>query len=139
MEDPAVPLIRQAMRDSPELPIRILSGAPKIGSNQKVTTWFLARTGSEARDYCAERWRRPSVAGLSQKCGCEFADPAVGVVSCFYRGIAEENFWAEVEAVGAASDFFAGALVANLPGRVDVCPGRFGGHHEDVACEDRRL
>src|SRR5207245_1768663 len=53
----------------------------------------------------------------------EFADPAVGVVSCFYRGIAERNFWAEVEAVGAASDFFAGAVVANLPGRVTFALG----------------
>jgi len=53
----------------------------------------------------------------------EFADPAVGVVSCFYRGVAEKNFWAEVEAVGAASDFFAGALVANLPGSVTFALG----------------
>jgi ceramide glucosyltransferase len=44
-------------------------------------------------------------------------------VSCFYRGVAEKNFWAEVEAVGAASDFFAGALVANLPGRVTFALG----------------
>jgi ceramide glucosyltransferase len=34
------------------------------------------------------------------------------VVSCFYRAIAQNSFWAELEAVGTASDFFAGALVA---------------------------
>ena len=42
-----------------------------------------------------------------------FADSTVGVVSCFYRAIAAKNFGAEIEAVGAASDFFAGALVAD--------------------------
>jgi len=52
-----------------------------------------------------------------------FADLGVGAVSCFYRGVAEKNFWAELEAIGAASDFFAGALVANLPGEVTFALG----------------
>jgi ceramide glucosyltransferase len=52
-----------------------------------------------------------------------FADTSVGVVSCFYRGVTENNFWAELEAIGAASDFFAGALVANLPGSVTFALG----------------
>jgi ceramide glucosyltransferase len=34
------------------------------------------------------------------------------VVSCFYRAIAQNSFWAEFEAVGTASDYFAGVLVA---------------------------
>jgi ceramide glucosyltransferase len=42
-----------------------------------------------------------------------FRDPSVGVVSCLYRGIAQNNLWAELEALGAASDFMAGALVAD--------------------------
>ena len=52
-----------------------------------------------------------------------FADTSVGVVSCFYRGVRRHNFWAELEAIGAASDFFAGALVANLPGSVTFALG----------------
>ncbi len=42
-----------------------------------------------------------------------FVDPGVGATSCFYRAIAEPNLGAELEAVGAASDFFAGALIAD--------------------------
>jgi ceramide glucosyltransferase len=34
-------------------------------------------------------------------------------VTSFYRGIAEKNLGAQLEAVGAASDFFAGVLMAN--------------------------
>src|SRR5262249_50326342 len=41
-----------------------------------------------------------------------FADPATGAVTSFYRAIAERNFGAELEAIGAASEFFAGVLVA---------------------------
>jgi len=35
-----------------------------------------------------------------------------GVVSCFYRGVTQENLWAEMEALGAAADFVPGVLVA---------------------------
>jgi ceramide glucosyltransferase len=41
------------------------------------------------------------------------ANPKTGAVTSFYRAIAERNFWAEIEAVGASSDFFAGVLMAN--------------------------
>jgi ceramide glucosyltransferase len=40
------------------------------------------------------------------------ANPKIGVVTSFYRGIAEKNGWAELEAIGASSDFFAGVLMA---------------------------
>jgi ceramide glucosyltransferase len=123
MEDPAVPLLRQVIRDFPECSIRILSNAPKIGSNQKVNNLILlAREAKHEIIVQSDGDVRVSPDYLKNVVA-EFADPAVGVVSCFYRGVAERNFWAEVEAVGAASDFFAGALVANLPGRVTFALG----------------
>ena len=122
-EDPAVPLLRQAIQDFPECPIRILSNAPKIGSNQKVNNLILlAREAKHEIIVQSDGDVRVSPDYLKNVVA-EFADKSVGVVSCFYRGVAEKNFWAEVEAVGAASDFFAGALVANLPGRVTFALG----------------
>jgi ceramide glucosyltransferase len=41
-----------------------------------------------------------------------FANPAIGITSCLYRSKAESNFFAELEAVGAASDFLPSAMVA---------------------------
>ena len=123
MEDPAVPLLRQAIKDFPRCSIRILSGAPKLGSNQKVNN--LVRLAREAKHEIivqSDGDVRVSPDYLKNVVA-EFADKSVGVVSCFYRGVAERNFWAEVEAVGAASDFFAGALVANLPGKVTFALG----------------
>ena len=123
MEDPVVPLLRQVIRDFPECPIRILSSAPKVGSNQKVNNLILlAREARHEIIVQSDGDVRVSPDYLKNVVA-EFADPAVGVVSCFYRGVAEPNFWAEVEAVGAASDFFAGALVANLPGTVTFALG----------------
>src|SRR5207244_6921271 len=40
------------------------------------------------------------------------ANRKTGAVTCFYRGIAQKNLGAEIEAVGASSDFFAGVLMA---------------------------
>jgi ceramide glucosyltransferase len=42
-----------------------------------------------------------------------FAYGKTGAVTSFYRAIAEPNLGAELEAIGAASDFFAGVLMAN--------------------------
>ena len=123
MEDPAVPLIRQAMMDFPGCSIRILSNALKLGSNQKVNNLvLLAREAKHEIIVQSDGDVRVSPDYL-RNVVAEFADPAVGVVSCFYRGVAEKNFWAQVEAVGAASDFFAGAVVASLPGRVTFALG----------------
>jgi ceramide glucosyltransferase len=123
MEDPAVPVLRQVIEDFPQCSIRILSGAPKIGSNQKVNNLaLLAREAKHEIIVQSDGDVRVSPDYLKNVVA-EFADKSVGVVSCFYRGIAERNFWAEVEAVGAASDFFAGALVANLPGQVTFALG----------------
>jgi ceramide glucosyltransferase len=123
MEDPSVPLIRQAMRDFPDRSIRILSNAPKIGSNQKVNNLVLLAREAKHGIIMQSDGDVRVAPDYIKNVVAEFADPAVGVVSCFYRGSAEKNFWAQVEAVGAASDFFAGALVANLPGSVTFALG----------------
>jgi ceramide glucosyltransferase len=123
MDDAAVPLLQQTIKDFPQCCIRILSNAPKIGSNQKVNNLILlAREAKHEIMVQSDGDVRVSPDYLKNVVA-DFVDESVGAVSCFYRGVAERNFWAEVEAVGAASDFFAGALVANLPGRVTFALG----------------
>ena len=113
LSDPAVPLIEELVQKYPHRRIRLLSRAPQIGSNGKVNnlalmTWearheFLVQSDGDVR--VGPDYLRNIVA--------PFADDSVGVVSCLYRGIAERNLAAQLEAVGAASDFLAGALVAD--------------------------
>jgi ceramide glucosyltransferase len=112
MSDAAVPVIEKVRNDFPECRIRILSNAPQVGANRKVNNLalltreakheILLQTDGDVR--VGPNYVRELVAPL--------ADPAVGVASCFYRGVAQDSFWAELEAVGTASDFFAGALLA---------------------------
>jgi ceramide glucosyltransferase len=110
--DPAVPLIRRIIADFPERKIRLLVGAEHLGANRKVNK--LARLTREARHEVlvltdgdvrvAPRFLREVVALL--------ADRKTGAVTSFYDGIAEKNLAAQIEAVGASSDFFAGVLMA---------------------------
>ena len=111
-KDPAVPLIQRLQREFPERRIRLFAGAERLGANRKINK--LARLVREARNdilvisdgdvRVGPRYLREVVA--------PFADPRTGLVTCFYRGIAERNLGAELEAVGTSSDFFAGVLMA---------------------------
>jgi ceramide glucosyltransferase len=110
--DPAVPVIQRIIRDFPERRIRLLMGAEQLGANRKVNK--LARLAREAQYEVlvltdgdvrvSNQYLRKVVAPL--------ADQKTGAVTSFYRAIAERNLWAEIEAVGASSDFFAGVLMA---------------------------
>jgi len=113
LTDPAVPVIQKVMADFPERRIRILSGAPQVGSNRKVNN--LALLAKEAQHEILVQSDGDVRVGPNYlwEMAAPFQNPQVGVVSCFYRAIAQPNLGAELEAVGAASDFFAGALVAD--------------------------
>jgi ceramide glucosyltransferase len=112
--DPAVPLIQKLISDFPSVPIRLLFGAAQIGTNRKVNN--LALLAKEARYELLIQTDGDVRVGPNflTELVVPFADSKVGVVSCFYKGIAEPNFGAELEAIGAVSDFFAGAIVADL-------------------------
>lgn len=110
--DPAVPLIRQIIAEFPQKRIRLFTSAKDLGANRKVNKLamlaqhaqydVLVSTDGDVRiepDYLRE-----VVAPLREK--------RVGAVTSFYRAIAQENFGAKLEAIGAASDFFAGVLMA---------------------------
>ena len=105
--DPAVPVIRQLMRDFPQRPIRLLFGVERKGTNDKVAK--LCRLVAEARysllvitdsdvrvapDYLRD------VAAL-------FADSRVGAVTALYRALEAPSFGAALDAVGASASFAA--------------------------------
>jgi len=110
--DPAVPVIERVIAEFPERRVRLLVGAEDLGANRKVNK--LARLAREAQNdvlvltdgdvRVGPNYLREVVAPL--------ADEKTGAVTSFYRAIAEPNLWAELEAVGASSDFFAGVLMA---------------------------
>jgi ceramide glucosyltransferase len=112
LSDPAAAVVRQLIQNFPERQIRLLSGAERFGANGKVNN--LALLAREARHEImvmsdgdvrvGENYLHEVVKPLS--------DSKVGAVTSFYRGIAEKNTAAELEAIGAAGGFFPGVLMA---------------------------
>ena len=110
--DPAVPLIRQFTAEFPQRRIRLFTSAEHLGANRKVNKLamlvreaqfdVLLLTDGDVR--VDPGYLREVVAPLRNK--------TVGAVTSFYRAIAQDNLGAKLEAVGAASDFFAGVLMA---------------------------
>jgi ceramide glucosyltransferase len=111
--DPAVPLIQRLIREFPQRRISLFVGAEQIGANRKVN--MLTRLAREARHeilVLTDGDIRVSPSYLREVVA-PFNDRKVGAVTSFYRAIAEKSLGAELEAIGAASDFFAGVLMAN--------------------------
>jgi ceramide glucosyltransferase len=111
-DDPTLPVIEKLIADFPERRIRVLFGAGRDATNDKVAK--LARLASEAQyeivvisdsdvrvrpDYL-----RTVVAPL--------ADPKVGAVTCFYVPTNETSLVQSLQSVGMLADFYAGILVA---------------------------
>lgn len=113
MSDPAVAVVQKVISEFPHCRIRIFSGAAQFGANRKVNNLALL-TKEAAHEFVVQSDGDVRVSpNYLREVIAPFVDPDVGVVSCFYRGIAQPNLGAELEGVGAASDFFAGALVAD--------------------------
>ena len=110
--DAAVPLIRRLEAEFPKRVIRLLSSAPWLGSNGKVNS--LALLAREAKyDLLMQSDGDVRVGpNYLRELAAQFEKAETGAVSCLYRGVVEKNRWAEMEALGAATDFFAGVLVA---------------------------
>ncbi len=142
--DPAVAVINRIIAEFPEQRIRLLVGAEHLGANRKVNK--LARLAGEAQNEVlvltdgdvrvGPNFLREVVAPL--------ADKKVGAVTSFYRGIAEKNLGAELEAVGASSDFFAGVISFALGASIATTKkwlGKMGGFEAiaDTLADDYEL
>jgi len=110
--DEAVPAIHRLMAEFPNRQIRLLVGAENLGANRKVNN--LARLYCEAQHEILVLTDGDVRVGPNylREVVAPFADESTGAVTSFYRGIAERNLGAELEAIGASSDFFAGVLMA---------------------------
>jgi len=114
--DPAAGVIRKVMADFPQRAIRLLVGAPAIGSSDKVNK--LCRMAREARYeilVVSDSDVRVD-AGHLRAVAAPFRDARVGGVTCLYYGLTDGSFAAEMEALGNSADFAPGVLVAWLGG-----------------------
>jgi ceramide glucosyltransferase len=121
--DPAVPLIQRLVAEFPGRQIRLFVGAENLGANRKVNK--LARLSREARHEILALTDGDVRVGPNylREVVAPFVEEGIGAVTSFYRGLVESSLPAELEAVGASSDFFAGVLMAEMTEGVNFALG----------------
>ena len=110
-DDPGLKATRQLQSECPELDLKIISGRPPTGYNLKVSTlammspfatgdiWVLSDSDMRAKPNYLSRVTAP------------FRDPAVGLVTCPYRGIKASGIASRLEALGVGADFVPSVLL----------------------------
>jgi ceramide glucosyltransferase len=122
-DDPAIAVARRIQAARPDAAIRIITGAYAIGANQKVNT--LARLDAEASH------RLLVIADSDVRVGPTYlrhvtaplADPAVGIVTCTYRGNPTPSIWSRLGALAVDDWYIASVRVALMFGSSAYCAG----------------
>ena len=111
-QDPSTPVIRQVIADFPELPIRLLVGPKKIGSNDKINkVCAMARVARHDVLVLSDADIRVGP-GYLRAVAAPFCDPQVGAVTSMFTGIPMGSVLPELEAVYLSTDFMPAVLMA---------------------------
>ena len=133
--DAAVPLVRRLKAEFPDRDIRLFVCVKQPGANRKVNS--LALLAREARhEFLAfsdgdirvgPQYLREVIAPLAPVPAGPppSAHPETGAaaVTSLFRGVAQPNLLAKIEALGASSDFFPGVLMASQTEGVNFALG----------------
>jgi ceramide glucosyltransferase len=121
--DSAIPVIQKLIADFPERSIRLLIGSQPLGASDKVNK--LCRMAKEARhDLLIVSDSDVRVEpGFLRSVALPFSDPAIGGVTCLYRGLTDGSFAANLEALGNSTDFAPGVIVARRLSGIDFMLG----------------
>lgn len=111
-QDPAVPVIRKLVADFPARQIRLLVGPDPLGASDKVNKLCGLVGGARNEILIVSDSDVRVEPGFIAAVAAPFANPAVGGVTCLYRGLTDNSLSANLEALGNSADFAPGVLVA---------------------------
>jgi ceramide glucosyltransferase len=110
--DPAVALVARLQQEFPHVPLRLVHCPERLGANGKVSN--LAQMLSACRhEYVLINDSDIVAPGdYLRQVVRPFADAKVGMVTTLYRAIAGRTLGSKLEALGIATDFMGGVLIA---------------------------
>jgi ceramide glucosyltransferase len=110
--DEALPAVRRLQQEFPDRAVQVVVCSEVLGTNRKISN--LIQMMKTARHPCLllndsdirvePDYLRRTLAPL--------ADPAVGLVTCLYKGAAAGTLGSRLEALGISTDFIAGVIAA---------------------------
>jgi ceramide glucosyltransferase len=122
-DDPIIPVIERLQKDHPQQAIRLIVGVEQLGLTLKTNSLVrLAREAAHELLVINDSDVRVEPDYLRDVVA-PFADPKVGCVTAFFRGLTEGGFIADVDAVGVPTDSSASTLVARTLGTLDFALG----------------
>lgn len=111
-DDPAIALVERLKYEFPQRAIRLVVCREDLGTNTKVSNLIqMLREARYENLVVSDSDIRVSQDYL-RRVMAPLGDPAVGLVTCLYRGIAAASLWPRLESLGISTDFAAGVLVA---------------------------
>ena len=121
--DPVIPIVEELQRAYPRRAIRLLLGAPLVGTSPKMN--LLSRLVREAKyNYLVINDSDVRVEeDYLRNAAAPFQDPKVGAVTALFRGITGGSFASDLDAVGVPSDSSASALIAERFHSMDFALG----------------
>ncbi len=110
--DPAISIVRRLMARYPQIPTRlILTGEPPY-ANAKVYSMEKMAEAAQQEILVITDSNASVSSGYLRNLALTFSSPEVGAVTNLYRGVAGEDFWSKLEALGMSTEFMAGVIVA---------------------------
>ena len=123
-DDPVLPVLEKLKRDFPQRAIRVLTDIPQLGVNRKVNN--LCKLAQEARyDLLVISDSDVRVEpGYLREVAARFADPQVGCVTAFFRGLTPGGLAPELEGLALPTETVPNALLARqMEGKIQFAFG----------------
>jgi len=112
--DPAVAVVERLRAQYPAIPARlIVTGEPPY-PNAKVFSLDLMLKAAQFELVVMSDSDIRVTPDMLRVMAREFADRAVGMITCPYRAVAGRSFWSTLEALGLNTEFLGGVLVARM-------------------------
>jgi ceramide glucosyltransferase len=112
--DPALAVLRRVQQRHPNVAIQVVFSGPSPWPSAKV--WSLEKMVSVAHgEYLVISDSDVKVApNYVREVISPLADPNVGLVTCFYRGVPTGGLWSRLEALGMSVEMTSGVVVADM-------------------------
>src|SRR5215470_19227541 len=111
-DDPAVEAVHALMREFPGCKISLAICPEVLGNNRKTSNVVQMLQHAKYDHILINDSDIYVTSDYLRRVMTPFARPQVGMVTCPYRGIAENTLGSRLESIGISTDFIAGVLVA---------------------------
>lgn len=110
--DPAIELVERLQKEFSQLAIRLVVCAQNLGTNTKVSNLVQMLPQARFQQIVVNDSDIRVPPDYLQRVTAPLADKKTGMVTCLYRGIANDSLGSKLESLGISTDFSAGVLAA---------------------------